>query len=174
LAFIQEHLPLEAIEDLEVKDFLALWMSLRKDQELPSWKDIGFDRVPTDLLPNMMLVDVEDGGATFRFRFFGTGIARTVGRDLSNKHVDGVQPDYVRGEVEAVYREMCRMKKPVYNLATIGTDDEKPPLKYASLRLPLSSNGVDVDQLLTVVSFLSERYEVEKAFSNMTSDDQIF
>lgn len=87
----------------------AYWMRLRetKDrdgQDLPS--HIDFDPLAISVtLPYVMLLDVIDGGADFRYRVYGREIAERFGRDLTGKLLSetSVQP-HVAAFFVSVYR----------------------------------------------------------------------
>jgi hypothetical protein len=127
-------------------ELLAYWSGLRRGQRLPSRGDIR----PEDfkrLLPTVSLVDVARETMEFRLRLAGTGLYSVYGREitgLSLKEVYGASAaDYWGGELRRVVDE----RKPgvgLHSLAWRGTSH----MSILWLRLPLASNGVDVDMIL--------------------------
>lgn len=128
------------------EELFGYWASLRRSGRLPSRSDI----VPDDfkrLLPTVSLIDVLDEAADYRFRLAGTGLYGVYGREITGRRLVDIYntaaADYWRVELSQVVKE----RKPavgVHNLAWRGASH----LSILWLRLPLASNGTDVDMIL--------------------------
>ena len=129
------------------EELFAYWARLRKTGRLPGRGDIH----PKDfkrLLPTVSLIDVEEGDPpTFKLRLAGTGLYSVYGREITGRGLEDIYntaaADYWRGELIKVVAE----KRPavgVHSLAWRGAGH----LSILWLRLPLASNGRDVDMIL--------------------------
>lgn len=127
-------------------ELLAYWSGLRRGQKLPGRRDIR----PEDLkrlLPTVSLLDVRSEPMDFRLRLAGTGLYGVYGREITGLTLGEVYSssgaDYWGGELRKVVAE----RKPsvgLHNLAWRGTSH----MSLLWLRLPLATNGVDVDMIL--------------------------
>jgi hypothetical protein len=127
----------------------AYWASLRRGANLPSRVDLhpaGIKR----MLPTVSLIDVkrDPGGAVdYRLRLAGTGLYSVYGREITGKTLNDVYNtaavEYWRRELDKVVNER-RPGVGVHSLAWKGS----PHMSILWLRLPLASNGRDVDMIL--------------------------
>lgn len=132
------------------EEIFAYWASLRRGGRLPSRADIspeGFKR----LLPTVSLVDVRpplfDGGPRdYRLRLAGTGLYSVYGREITGRALTDVYSaqaaDYWRGELDRVVAE----RRPGVGCHSLSWRGSHTSLLW--LRLPLASNGADVDMIL--------------------------
>lgn len=131
------------------QEMFAYWASLRRGASLPSRLDLhpaGIKR----MLPTVSLIDVKrdpDGAIDYRLRLAGTGLYTVYGREITGRTLDDVYNtaavEYWRRELDKVVTER-RPGVGVHSLAWKGT----PHMSILWLRLPLASNGKDVDMIL--------------------------
>ncbi|MDB5451961.1 MAG: hypothetical protein JWO33_539 [Caulobacteraceae bacterium] len=137
------------------EELYSYWASLRRGSKLPARADIqpgAFKR----LLPTVSLIDVEKGGSRgesrgedldFRLRLAGTGLYSVYGREITGRRLCDVYnssaADYWRYELGRVVSER-RPTAGVHNLAWRGASH----LSILWMRLPLASNGSDVDMIM--------------------------
>ena len=129
-------------------ELLAYWTARKSPGRLPTRESID----PRDLkrlLPTVSLIDVRrrDGRCDYRLRLAGTGLYRVYGGEITGKALEDVYPGEVcdtwRRELDAVVDG----RKPavgVHSFAWRGAAH----LSTMWLRLPLASNGTDVDMIL--------------------------
>lgn len=127
------------------EELFAYWASLRKSGRLPGRADIR----PEDLkrlLPTVSLIDVLPDG-DYRLRLAGTGLYSVYGREITGRRLEDVYnsqaAEYWRKELDAVAHE----GKPgvgVHSMSWRGAGH----MSILWLRLPLASNGKDVDMIL--------------------------
>ena len=127
-------------------ELLTYWSGLRRGQRLPGRGDIR----PEDLkrlLPAVSLVDVVGEAKDFRLRLAGTGLYEVYGREITGLTLaelyGATAADYWGGELRTVVQQ----RKPgvgVHSLSWRGASH----LSILWLRLPLASNGTDVDMIL--------------------------
>jgi len=128
------------------EELFAYWARLRRSGRLPGRGDIHPSEFKR-LLPTVSLIDVTRDPLDFRLRLAGTGLYSVYGREITGRSLDDIYntaaADYWRGELAKVVNE----KKPavgVHSLAWRGAGH----LSILWLRLPLATNGDDVDMIL--------------------------
>ncbi|MDB5436580.1 MAG: hypothetical protein JWR47_2837 [Phenylobacterium sp.] len=128
------------------EELFGYWASRRQGARLPARRDIdpaGFKR----LLPTVSLIDVLAEPFDFRLRLAGTGLYGVYGREITGRRLGEVYnsaaADYWRVELSTVVAER-RPAVGVHSLAWRGASH----LSILWLRLPLASDGQDVDMIL--------------------------
>lgn len=128
------------------EELYSYWASLRKGSHLPARADIH----PRDfkrLLPTVSLIEVQRDPLDFRMRLAGTELYGVYGREITGRSLSEIYnsaaAEYWRGELSRVAEER-RPNVGVHNLAWRGAGH----LSFLWLRLPLASNGRDVDMIL--------------------------
>ena len=131
------------------QEMFAYWASLRRGASLPARVDLhpaGIKR----MLPTVSLIDVKrdpDGAVDYRLRLAGTGLYSVYGREITGKTLNDVYNsaavEYWREQLDKVVNER-RPGVGVHSLAWKGS----PHMSILWLRLPLATNGRDVDMIL--------------------------
>jgi hypothetical protein len=128
------------------EELFAYWASLRTAGRLPARRDIDPARFKRHL-PTISLIDVVAAPLDFRMRLAGTGLYGVYGREITGRLLSeiygGAAADYWRRELSQVVRER-RPAVGAHNLAWRGASH----LSMLWLRLPLATNGRDVDMIL--------------------------
>ncbi len=128
------------------EELYAYWAGLRHGPQLPGRCDIRPDDFKR-LLPTISLIDVSRDPLEFRLRLAGTGLYGVYGREITGRTLAEVYntaaADYWRAELTKLVEER-RPAVGVHNLAWRGASH----LSILWLRLPLASNGRDVDMIL--------------------------
>ena len=96
-------------------------------------------------LGNLILVDVERDPPVFRFRLYGTNVARYFGDDLTGR-TTSVFDDGLRDAIEEPYRRAVDEKKPFY--CEHLYEDRKRTIRATNLLLPLSDDNDLVNMIL--------------------------
>jgi len=128
------------------EEMFAYWASRRDGARLPARSSIH----PTHFkrhLPNISLIDVGLEPRSYRLRLAGTGLYSVYGREITGRSLNEVYSvqaaDYWRAELDKIVEER-RPGVGVHNFGWRGAGH----LSILWLRLPLSSNGRDVDMIL--------------------------
>lgn len=131
------------------EEFFAYWASLKAGKAgggLPARRHVDPGGIKRHL-PTVSLIDVGVGPGDFRMRLAGTALYGVYGREITGKTLTEVYnsnaADYWRLELGKVVAS----RKPsvgLHNLAWRGASH----LSILWLRLPLASNGRDVDMIL--------------------------
>ncbi|MBO9543419.1 PAS domain-containing protein [Caulobacter sp.] len=129
------------------QEMFAYWASLRRGASLPARVDLHPSNMKR-LLPTVSLIDVVRGETRdYRLRLAGTGLYSVYGREITGRKLDDVYNtaagDYWRKELDKVVDER-RPGVGVHSLAWRGA----PHMSILWLRLPLATNGKDVDMIL--------------------------
>lgn len=129
------------------QEMFAYWASLRRGASLPARVDLHPANMKR-LLPTVSLIDVVKGEPRdYRLRLAGTGLYGVYGREITGRKLEDVYNtaagDYWRKELDKVVDER-RPGVGVHSLAWRGS----PHMSILWLRLPLASNGKDVDMIL--------------------------
>lgn len=106
-----------------------------------------------DALPRVKLVDVLRGAnddLDFRFRLAGTWIGNILGTELTRLRPLDLQPPQFGAMVHEHYMQCIRERRPL--LHKVEIDSVRRIHNYARLLLPLSSDGQQIDMLMTVDS----------------------
>jgi hypothetical protein len=144
-----------AIGDTAYPDLAAIlhyWNQKRGERLAPPRSAID----PSDLLealPRVKLVDVLRGAGgelDFRFRLAGTWIGNILGTELTRLRPLDLQPPQFGTMVHQHYAQCVRERRPL--LHKVEIDSVRRIHNYARLLLPLSSDGEQIDMLMTVDS----------------------
>ncbi len=137
-------------------ELLAYWTSRKGGRAMPSRADID----PVEIkrhLPQISLMDVASGA--YRLRLAGTGLFSVYGQEITGLGLSDIFAEdelaYWQGELAKVVNGA----KPSVGLQDMAWRGH-PGLSILWLRLPLSSNGTDVDMILgydAVVSAVAPR-----------------
>jgi hypothetical protein len=136
--------PAKAVRSHE--EMFAYWASLRREGRLPGRRQISPDSFKRHL-PTVSLMDVGHEPRDYRIRLAGTGLYGVYGREITGRPLAevyaGSAVDYWRTELAQVVRER-RPAVGAHNLGWRGASH----LSILWLRLPLATNGIDVDMIL--------------------------
>lgn len=128
------------------EELYAYWAGLRRSGRLPGRDDIRPDDFKR-LLPTVSLIDVRREPLDFRLRLAGTGLYGVYGREITGRTLGEVYntgaADYWRRELTKIVEDR-RPSVGVHSLAWRGVSHSS----ILWLRLPLATNGRDVDMIL--------------------------
>jgi hypothetical protein len=128
------------------EELFAYWASLRDGALLPGRRHLDPGGIKR-LLPTVSLIDVVREPLDFSMRLAGTALYGVYGREITGKRLSDIYntaaADYWRVELGKVVAER-RPAVGVHSLAWRGASH----LSILWLRLPLASDGQDVDMIL--------------------------
>jgi hypothetical protein len=129
--------------------FYRYWNGARGGKSMPARSDVDPIDIPKDLLPNLFLVEVVDGGRRFKFRLAGTESTIASGRPMTGFHVDEVTPNRAYAEyVSNLYRRVMARKRPVLSVSNFGQPKQEHRVTQR-IMCPLSP---DEDAVTMVIS----------------------
>ncbi len=130
----------------ELQGLYRYWYSRHDGARLPARADLDPLDIP-QLLPHLMLIDVQHEPFDLRYRLVGTALVDQMGRDTTGLRVeDGyLGDDWPR--IEQDYRTAVFAARPVLTRNDIKGKQGRR-LAYERLLLPLSGDGKAVDMLV--------------------------
>ena len=142
---------------------LEQWRALCRGRFAPARAEFDPTNAPFDVLPNIMLVDVRHDPLSFIYRLCGTGVVDLHGVDLTGYSVREIQPPAFAEMVWNQYAEVVEEKEPKLYLHMVPTKTLllKP---HAIMRLPYSSNGKDVDSVMSIDEYCGAKPDLKQVF----------
>lgn len=139
------------------EELFAYWASRREGSRLPCRANIHPSHFKRHL-PTISLIDVRDNPRSYRLRLAGTGLYGVYGREITGRTLEdvysGPAAEYWRVELDKVVQDK-RPSVGVHSLAWRGAAH----LSILWLRMPLASNGTDVDMILGYDSVIGQGSE---------------
>ena len=130
---------------------LEYWQRTRGDRRMPARRDIDPLEIP-DLLPNIVLVDVESEPLDFRYRLIGTAITARLSRDYTGTCFSSLPHQQPGSRVWETGVRIVAEKEPIFSdIPYVGPD--RWVRGYGDLYMPLSENDADVNMIFGVVQF---------------------
>ena len=137
-----------ATDDDTIARLYAYWQSKRAGRRFPARRDLD----PCEfgyMLGWIMLVDVTYDPLRFFVRLYGSELAARAGFDVTGTYIDKhPQPEF-RAYVEKAWRETVTRGEVTHGRFNRWVDDRR--CRYESLRLPLASDGENIDMLLVAI-----------------------
>ncbi len=135
-----------------VQGFADLWNSKRTGGGLPQRADFTTE----DFLPwfgHVLMLDVVEGGADFRYRLIGTHITNFMNRDLSTRLVS--QCDYAGARDNGLdsLRRPLVYGRPVFRSGRVVWSVDQSERSYTSVHCPLSNSCGAPEMTIGVVYF---------------------
>lgn len=132
-----------------VSELAEYWERKRGIRPMPSRADIDPAEIKR-LLPNLIVSRIEQAPLRVRYTLVGTYIVQSSGLDFTGTYLDELD---FKGEVGtdwmALYREMLRDRRPIFGTCQYRTEAGYVR-DYIAAMFPLSSNGIEVDQCLSI------------------------
>jgi hypothetical protein len=139
------------------EELFAYWAQLRRPGGLPCRGDLDPSRIKR-LLPTVSLTQVLREPRDYRLRLAGTGLYGVYGGEITGKKLTDVYnsaaAEYWRAELDQVVEER-RPRAGHHSMAWRGASH----VTLLWLRLPLATNGSDVDVILGYDAVLAPRSE---------------
>ncbi len=153
------------VDEAVLPEFRALyryWTQVRGDRPAPPWPEFHLDKLPPEIIPWCVVVDIHREPLTFIYRFWGTRVGDLLGVDLTGKSSDHIpsQPYAVRARTE--YTEMLERKAAMYTDKP-HINAMKMEVRYQVLRVPFSSGG-EIENILSVGGFSASKEGNENYF----------
>jgi len=142
----------EALSDQRLLTLYAYWSAKRGERAMPSRADLDPGDLKT-LLPHILLIDVLEDGADFRYRLVGTEIERHIGRPLTGRLISEILSGEYLDYIRSLHRRAIAEAVPVYSENNFNDGRSGFALiadfkRAYRLMLPLSRDGTRVDMLL--------------------------
>jgi hypothetical protein len=129
------------LDETLLREIYAYWQGKRGLRRMPARRDVDPVEMPL-LLPHLLIGEVVDGGAQFRYRLTGTAITRALGYDPTGRTIDDIASGHYRDHINELHRMLCRARAPLFaqsEAAVAGNFFAK------RLLLPLSEDGTEAN-----------------------------
>ena len=131
-----------------LRELHGYWEARRGERAIPSRADMDPVELPRPLLPNLFLVDVEEGPRRFRYRLVGTELTGVMRRELTGRYIDEM-PFLFRKFALPAYAEVMERAAPTYR--EINAIEALWRIRYKRLLLPLSEDGARINMILGAI-----------------------
>lgn len=143
----------EAAPTLEIghpalRDLHRRWEAWRGERAMPARADMDPVELPRKLLPNLLLVAVEENPRRFRYRLVGTELTAVMRGELTGRYVDEM-PFLFRKFAQPAYAEVMERAAPTCR--RINAVEAFWRIRYERLLLPLSDGGGRIDTILGAI-----------------------
>jgi len=145
---------LPSIENPKIVEVAEYWMSIHPDDRLPSRSDFDPVEIP-QLLPHLVLVDVETDPLRFLIRVQGTEVSRAMKRELRGRYLDECFENFENTYPYIDRKRVVETAQPVHRLGKPSLPFSMDFVPIERLHLPLSTDGETVDKILSM--FLYEQ-----------------
>lgn len=153
-----EMLSLAQIAQRPLKHLFDYWQQKRGSRFAPGRADID----PLELkfiLPQVLIFDVLDGGADFRARVAGTATYALHNADITGDLLSTLKPKEFARTILLHYQGIIAHQQPTYSRTGYWEGNFEAEA-YHALRLPLSSNGRDIDMILVGEDYGASPYKL--------------
>ena len=153
----------------ELADIYEYWLRKLEGRLAPSWADVELVDLPAKAIPRVCVVDVSADRTGFIYRFWGTAITGMHHYDLTGKSVLNLKPAHYAKTIYKQYELVYETKEPQGFLTEVPLASGLLAY-YAVVRLPLSSNGQDIDMILSAEDHGREREQLRDSFEKVIRD----
>lgn len=143
----------DSIDDPLHRQMYAYWQQKCGSRRMPSRADIDPTEIPR-LLPNLLISEhVSEGGIErWRYRLAGTAVAAAFGRDPTGHYIDELTKGAYREFIERIHRVVREEQRALF-CASEYTGARDVRMSAKRLLLPLTTDGRQVDQIVTLLVF---------------------
>ena len=147
-----------------------IWTEVKGNCFAPPFRDFDLMLLPKELIPFTSVEDYLLETKGFRYRFYGTGLVKVDGVELTGKsHLD-IPHSGLRDLVRELCQKVISEKKECLIHVMVPTLNSEEPIAIAG-RWPLSDDGNHVTGILTVVAPLTEVKALQEELENQQSDN---
>ncbi len=132
-----------------VTDVLDYWDSRRGNLFAPNWGQFKLDELPPQAVPWCSVLDVKHEPLDFVFRFWGSGRAQVLGQEVTGKSLTSVVDSNIAKSTFDQNVMTMEQRVPLF-FDTVAAPEYGDKVSYGVLRLPLSSDGTNVDKIFTI------------------------
>lgn len=152
---------------------LAYWDQLPKQSPLsmPFIKDFELFQLPPAVLPTTHVVDVLNNGQDFRFRFWGSGFHDYLGYDGTGISTEKLKPDEIAEPVRLAFKTVVKNTRPFAMISEFHRGTTAPITGFQKfIRLPLAYVDGSIGQIVSIVEFQMDDYEVRQMIADMDAE----
>ena len=143
----------DSLEDPLHRQIYAYWQQKRRTRRMPSRADIDPTEIPR-LLPNLLISEFVGGSGSgrWRYRLAGTAVTAAFGCNPTGRYIDELIKGDYRAFIEQIHGRVRTERRALFCASEYaGARDLRMSAKR--LLLPLTTDGQDVDQIITLLVF---------------------
>ncbi len=137
----------------------AYWDHTRRHQKCPYHGDIELMEFPHALAPTMMVYDIVDPIESSVFRYWGSGMTRIFGHDMTGKTLTDLLPQSLATAIADALQNVITTCGPVAESYEY-TLSSGAGLSTTVLRLPMVDELGRINRVLSIVELLPEHKEM--------------
>ncbi|MBO6520490.1 MAG: hypothetical protein JJ900_08910 [Rhodospirillales bacterium] len=167
-----EDVPCEFPEGSPLARTLDLWRSWSGSNAAPKWDDVELYALPAIVLPQTLVVDVIDGGADFKYRFWGTKYTSHYGADETGLLLStSLGPSFIEATRKQLNAVLASKAPCAFDVAIRAPRSGIVQTKL-NLRLPIMDRPGEITKIMTATLFnettINHREKLLEAFSDDT------
>ncbi|MDF1792810.1 MAG: PAS domain-containing protein [Thalassobaculaceae bacterium] len=135
-----------------VSGFAEIWEAKRGARAMPDRGDFEIE----DLAPwfgHVIIMDIIDGGANFRYRLVGTTITKFLNRDYTGRTVLECNYSGAQGKILDTFRRPITEGGPVFRDGHVAWAADKTWRNYQSVHCPVAAGGSEPAMTIGVLYF---------------------
>ena len=114
--------PETPIASQKIQELYTHWRSLQTDDVAPLWS--GFDVLDVfSIMPNTMMVDLEEDPFRVKYRFVGTQVVRYTGFEFTGKYLDEIVLDDHSAPFHEAYKRAATEQRPILEWCDWSLED---------------------------------------------------
>src|SRR5215471_10738193 len=143
----------DCLDDPLHRQMYAYWQQKRGARLMPTRAEIDPTEIPR-LLPNLLISEyVPEGEAgRWRYRLAGTAVATAFGRNPTGRYIEELTKGDYRAFIERIHRVVRDERRALF-CASEYTGPRALLMSAKRLLLPLTTDGRQVDQIITLLVF---------------------
>lgn len=122
---------------------------MRGDRLFPSLADINIQEI-LELWHFTFTIDVQQDEMHF-FQYFGSELATVFGQDYTGETLAEAMNDVIVDNTIGFYPRVISTREPALEAASFYMDGME--MRYRSIIVPLSSNGMDIDYVMGTTNY---------------------
>jgi len=138
------------------------WLELKGDRPAPSWREWDWLRLPPQLIPYFLVVDVHYDPTDFVYRFWGTASVDMHGKDFTGLSINAIRSPGTAQMTTDQYMEVVTHCEALGSEYTIKAGEDGLPHVQTSLRMPFADEGDRVTQIATYVDWSRDRDKIKE------------
>ena len=140
------------------------WQSLKGERVAPAWRAWDWFRLPLEVIPYILVVDVGYDPLSFTYRFWGTANVAMHSIDLTGKTTDAIRTPSTARHTFDQYKEAVESAEAIGSAYTIQAGASGPPYVQTSLRMPFSDDGKTIHQIATYADWSRQLSEIREDY----------
>lgn len=135
-----------------VDAFAELWRAKCGGAGAPDRADFALEEL-APWFGHVIIMDMLEGGADFRYRLVGTAVTQFLDRDYTGRTVLGSNYSGAREQVLDTFRRPVLEGRPVFRSGHVIWARDRSWRRYQSVHCPITAGGTDVAMTIGVLYF---------------------